>query len=184
MSYIPVESSDYPGWYLIPNTPGYLANENGELLILATNRRTIGGLTNNDYPRIRITIDGKHKHTLVHRLICSAFHGPPTVEKYTVNHKNGIKKDNRASNLEWVSQKENNHHAIKNFLNFKRTWRPLKVLDVIQNTQMCFRSKTDLEYFIPGSSLTGIYNAILNRNIYLNRYYIVDIDENIDNVVS
>lgn len=44
-----------------------------------------------------------------HRIIAEAFHGPSSL---FVNHKNGNKKDNRASNLEWVTPKENTAHAL------------------------------------------------------------------------
>lgn len=48
---------------------------------------------------------------LVHRLVCEAFNGPAPSSKHQVNHKNGIKDDNRPSNLEWVTHKENGVHS-------------------------------------------------------------------------
>lgn len=51
----------------------------------------------------------------VHRLMAKTFLGP--VEgKEIVNHKNGDKKDNRLSNLEWSTYKDNCEHAILNGL--------------------------------------------------------------------
>jgi hypothetical protein len=45
---------------------------------------------------------------LVHQLVAAAFI-PKTDE--CVNHKNGVKTDNRADNLEWCSRAENLQHA-------------------------------------------------------------------------
>lgn len=54
--------------------------------------------------------DGKNKHPTVHRLVLIAFSGgdaPPL----QVNHINGIKSDNRLTNLEWVTASQNRKHA-------------------------------------------------------------------------
>ena len=54
---------------------------------------------------------GKHCDYLIHRLVCMAFHGEHTQEQTDVNHINGIKTDNRSSNLEWCTRSQNMLHA-------------------------------------------------------------------------
>lgn len=54
---------------------------------------------------------GKRKIWQVHRLVMLAFVGKPE-KNQVINHKNGVKTDNRLANLEYVTQKENIAHSI------------------------------------------------------------------------
>ncbi|MFY2843594.1 NUMOD4 motif-containing HNH endonuclease [Achromobacter ruhlandii] len=49
---------------------------------------------------------------LVHRLVAAAF-CPGESKGLHVNHKNGVKDDNRACNLEWVTAGENMRHSYR-----------------------------------------------------------------------
>jgi hypothetical protein len=65
------------------------------------------------YPYVMLNIDGKRYKRVVHRLIAAAF--LPQIEgKSQVNHKNGIRHDNRVENLEWVTSQENILHSWRN----------------------------------------------------------------------
>jgi hypothetical protein len=59
---------------------------------------------------------GKYFTKYVHRLIALAFI-PNPVRLKDVNHKNGIKSDNRIENLEWCSRQYNVRHAYDTGLN-------------------------------------------------------------------
>lgn len=70
---------------------------------------------NKGYHRLRMTIKRERYAFKVHRLVAQAFIPNPD-NKPQVNHIDGNKDNNAASNLEWVSNVENAHHAISNGL--------------------------------------------------------------------
>lgn len=70
---------------------------------------------NREYKMVNLFNNGVKKTWRVHRLVALSFIANPESKK-EINHKNGIKTDNRVENLEWCSGKENLRHAIKNGL--------------------------------------------------------------------
>ena len=94
--------------------------------------RTVDGVEVSDLGRIRVggrfkplSATGKYarigrgylatkvggKLLKVHRLVAMAFCSNPNGSQF-VNHKNGQTFDNRACNLEWVTARENQRHAM------------------------------------------------------------------------
>ena len=72
------------------------------------------------YCVVTLCKDGKKtgKNFRVHRLVAIAFISN-LEDKPVVNHKNGMKADNRLENLEWCTVQENTIHAIQSGLKSK-----------------------------------------------------------------
>ena len=65
------------------------------------------------YLLVGLCKDGKKKTLTVHRLVADAFvPNPNTLD--TVNHKDEVKTNNVASNLEWMSIKDNINYGTRN----------------------------------------------------------------------
>lgn len=67
------------------------------------------------YQVVRVTINRIKRTFRIHRLVAEYFLDNPE-HKEQVNHIDCNKNNNRADNLEWCTNKENVHHAIKNGL--------------------------------------------------------------------
>lgn len=67
------------------------------------------------YIKVKLNKSGVKNNHMVHRLVATAFIPNPE-NKPEVNHKFGIKSDNRASELEWMTTSENQQHAHDNKL--------------------------------------------------------------------
>ena len=70
-----------------------------------------GGMYSNGYRFVALTKNGESHNYLIHRLVAGAF--VPNPNNYPcVNHKDGNKLNNDASNLEWCTQAQNLRHAV------------------------------------------------------------------------
>lgn len=90
---------------------GYAVTNDGRVFNCKTNRRLKVDVSNRGYYRITVCKDNKPKKFSIHRLVAELF--IPNPNNYeTVNHINGDKSDNHVGNLEWMSQVQNQEHAV------------------------------------------------------------------------
>lgn len=73
------------------------------------------GSSPNGYAIARFSKNGQQRYYTVHRIVAINFL-PNAQQSPQINHKDTNKKNNRATNLEWVSAAANTRHAIKNGL--------------------------------------------------------------------
>lgn len=92
------------------SSDGYIVNKNPRWKIKTFKKQF---LTKAGYKCVTLwSPNGKAKTFSVHRLLAQVFIENPHNKK-EVNHKNGIKTDNRVENLEWVTRSENQKHYVE-----------------------------------------------------------------------
>ena len=101
------------------------------------------------YYTASLTTPWGKKTVQAHRVVCIATHGMPPTPEHHVNHKNGIKGDNRPENLEWVTCAENRRHASENRLTPRGEQMPCAKLTEDKVREIRGRKKT-------GDTLTAL----------------------------
>lgn len=116
-------------WKTIPNFSNYEVSTLGNI----RNKITLNELSKNSlrggYIRLNIKNDNGNPRTMtIHRLVALTFIPNPE-NKYTVNHINHNKLDNRVENLEWATTTEQNRHKRKvprekqRLMSSRKVWR-------------------------------------------------------------
>ena len=106
----------------IKNFPNYYVTDTGDVYSMnygRTGRIKKLKLANHSTGYLTVWLPGKGT-VFVHRLVAETFLPNPE-NKPQVNHKNGIKNDNRVENLEFVTRSENMLHAFR-ILGIKKPW--------------------------------------------------------------
>ena len=106
------------------------------------------------YLKVKFKRNNLVRKYFVHRIVAQAFI-PNPYNKPGINHKNGIKTDNRASELEWATAEENNNHAMSIGLN-----KPLSkpILDISTMIAYSSKGKALKALKISNKTLTNILN--------------------------
>lgn len=153
----------------VPGYEGYFCTRKGRMFStmkgfkeIATNSRDKDG-----YLKATLFLNKKPIHFRKHRIIALTFLGD---SELMINHKNGIKDDNRVENLEYVSERENQSH-----------WRISKGYDV----GVCWAKKEKKwrAYFQENHNWEhlGFFNTKEEaKEVYLNRLK----QDNIRNIYS
>lgn len=97
-------------WKIINDRPNYEISDLGNVRNLIT-KKVLRTYISKGYIAISLRDSSYNKKNyLLHRLVAQTFLENPE-NKPDVNHKNGIRTDNRRVNLEWCTEKENSFHS-------------------------------------------------------------------------
>lgn len=110
----------------------YQVSNTGKVKSIKRNKTLRPEIKEDGYLRVNLYKNGKRRHKRLNRLVAIAFL-PIDNYKLQVNHKDCNKFNNKATNLEWVTDKKNKEHSVKNGLNARGSKiGKLKEYEVIQ----------------------------------------------------
>lgn len=100
----------YEGLYQVSDQGRVRTIGGGQGAVVGRIRKPVMGGWHAEYLTVQLRRDGIPYNGSVHRLVLLAFEGPGP-DGNEVNHKNGVKTDNRLENLEYVTREGNMRHA-------------------------------------------------------------------------
>ncbi|ECR8912135.1 HNH endonuclease [Salmonella enterica] len=104
---------------VIRSTDRKVRDENNGKILSVKGRELKPQINRRGYLTVSICINGQRKQVPIHRLIAKTFLSCDTPDAMDVDHINGIRTDNRATNLRWLKRYQNcsNKHACKSKTN-------------------------------------------------------------------
>lgn len=132
----------------------------------ATNKMLAKAYIGGGYVNYTLQIHKKSKHFFAHRLVAQTFLIATFQEKLVINHKNGIRDDNRVSNLECITQRENNLHKDGKNTGYRKNTQSNKLIgqfDLNDNFITTFKSIKEAARIIKDNA--GSTNQSINSLI-------------------
>jgi hypothetical protein len=127
--------------------------------------------TKREYPQVVLCFEGGRRDYNIHRLVALTFL-PTKAHGLQVNHIDGNKANNKITNLEWVTPRENTAHAFASGLrsearhaeNMKKAHaKPVTQYDLLGNVLNVYESAAD------ASRITGVRADTISLQCRFNR---------------
>lgn len=148
----------------------YAVSNMGNVKNLRTGKVLNPSIRPDGYKSVLLSRDGKKMSIRVHQLVAQYFLEKED-DKTDINHKNGIKHDNRAENLEWCTKKENMQHAHDNgLMTSKYANKDILVYDYETSEHLfTFQSVKQCAKFL-GLNPSPIFRVLKGRNNHHHGY--------------
>lgn len=108
--------SDHGRVKALPRRVRFVSKKGAEAWRLTTEHMCAQNITRKGYVLVHFQVDGVRSFKTVHEIVAAAFIGPRPAGA-EINHKDGDKRNNAPSNLEYMTSSENKNHAVQTGLN-------------------------------------------------------------------
>ena len=122
-------------------------------------------LNTHGYHVVVLSQKGRLQKQKVHRLVCAAFLGP-CPDGHQVNHKSGVKTDNRLENLEYLTYAQDRRHA-QDVLGISMAKLTPNMVRVIRRRRLAGESIASLSvaFFVGRTAISNVVNRITWKHV-------------------
>lgn len=119
----------------------YLVSSHGRIKNSKRKKDCLSPDMSKGYPVIALSSNGVKRKFYVHRIVALAFIPNDSTERRHINHINGIKHDNRISNLEWCTPQENSKHAWETglMISYRENFSRFRERDFLESIYIRFK---------------------------------------------
>jgi hypothetical protein len=157
-------------WRAIKDWPAYEVSSHGNVRRVLAGKGTRTGLlklqvSKRGYPVATLRMMPRYTKTVVHRLVCEAFHGPPPEGQNEVAHGDGVRTNNRAGNLRWASRRENAADTLEHGTNYIPPPKSPALCSAIRRARAAGLSYSQLAARFPVSQGTA-WKIVMRKGAY------------------
>lgn len=141
----------------------YAVRDDGAVINTKTGRVLKQETDKDGYRSVVLCENNKPRRFRVSRLVAAAFHRPPA-EGEEVNHKDGVRSNNRANNLEWLTGRQNQQHSYQVLGRAYRIPPTPLIAKLPSGFELKFKSQSALARMLEVHPVK-VYNALKGRGL-------------------
>ena len=160
-----VDAVGFEGAYMVSNMGRIMSLSRESItpkgIIRHVSQRLMKQSSSRGYKIVKLRRDNRTITIQVHKLVCDAFYKERKVDETEVNHKNGIRSDNRVENLEWCNRQYNIWHSYHVTKRNPNGCKPVKCIETGVVYPSCMEAGRDLG--INNSSIASVAKGIYKQ---------------------